>query len=192
MNLLSSAQAQETNFEFGQLQQDIVYSRVGKTGQEDTEATSRKNSHLKSGKGKEKELAHLQESATPGLIRWKTQRVLEGASNKHDLVWISLPGQMLATNNVGNGSEGSHGHKAAANSESQEPGCALTRNSTPKVPTVRTSHAAHSHSIALRGNLATTHPGEWADLQTEAALCLQPPLSPRADDSWKQDNTALA
>lgn len=54
MNLLSSPQAQKTNFEFGQLQQDIVHSRVCKTGQKDTEATGRKNSHLTSGKGKEK------------------------------------------------------------------------------------------------------------------------------------------
>lgn len=82
MNLLSSPQAQETNLEFGQLQKDIVYSRVCKTGQKDTEATSRKNSHLMSGKGKEKKLlVHLQGLKILGWAGWKTRGVLEGTVN---------------------------------------------------------------------------------------------------------------
>lgn len=59
MNLLSSSQTQEAYFEFGQLQQNIVHSSVCKTSQKNTEATSRENSHLTSGKGKEKEVVSL-------------------------------------------------------------------------------------------------------------------------------------
>lgn len=176
MNLLSSPQAQEANFEFGQFQKDVVYSCVCETGQKDTEATSRKNSHLMSGKEKEKELlVHLQESTIPGLTRWKTGGVLEGANNKHvwHMICVSLPGQMcqLAIVSSPGRSHEQQAHNAAANSKSQEPGWALTRNCTLKIPTVRTSHAAHSHNTVLHGNLATTDSVEWADLKIAAAAC---------------------